>query len=350
MSMPTFNQRQYLPTALLGLALGLCGLGAATAGAAASTTSIADQSDTANGQPLPEVTVIGKMDARTLNHVVNQFIQSHAKPSAVISQIGRWSQEVCPAVFGLRSIYAETVVNRITSVSRAVGVPTKAERRKCTVNIDVIFTPEPQAQLDFIAGKYRSLLGYYPLKEVKQATTFARPIQAWYEIGTRSGDYQPIPKVPQDGRNAGPGNGGEGEAGQNFTTGLVIDSPESAGESGNGMGPSGMAGSYLTHGLSSEFVHVLIIVDVKKVAGYPLPTVSDYIALLALTHIASLDSCSQLPSILNLFANDCLSPPSAMTASDTAYLKALYRANLDKNLNIEQGDIRLNMVDAISKK
>ncbi len=42
------------------------------------------------------------------------------------------------------------------------------------------------------------------------------------------------------------------------------------------MGPSGIAGSYLTHGLSSEFVHVLIIVDTKKVAGYPLQTVSDY--------------------------------------------------------------------------
>lgn len=346
--MPMSRRRCHLPRALLGVALGLLGLGIVCCATAASTTT-AEQSESATGTALPEVMVIGKMDKRTLNHVVNQFIESHAKPSAVISQIGRWNQDVCPAVFGLRSTYAGMVTDHITSIARTVGAPTKAGRRKCTANVDVIFTAEPQAQLDFIAGKYRSLLGYYPVGEIKQATTFSRPIQAWYEIGTRAADYQPIPNIPQNGRNAGPGNSGEGDAGQNFITGLIIDSPEATGESGNGMGPSGIAGSRLSHGLSSEFVHVLVIVDTKRVTGYPLQTVSDYIALLALTHIASLDACSQLPSILNLFANDCASPPSAMTASDVAYLKALYGANLGKNLNVEQGDIRAHMVDAISK-
>lgn len=349
MSVPTFTRRYNLLCALRGLALGLYGLGIVASAMAAPATSAADQSDAGPRESLPEVTVIGKMDRRTLNHVVNQFIASHAKPSAVISQIGRWRQDVCPAVIGLRSTYAKTVASRITSVARAVGAPTKVERKKCTANVDIIFTPEPQAQLNFIAKNYRSLLGYYPIAELKQVTTFVRPIQAWYEIGTRAADYQAIPKVPQTGRNAGPGNGGEGEAGQNFITGLIIDSPEATGESGNGVGPSGVAGSHLAHGLSSEFVHVLIIVDAKYVTGYQLQTVSDYIALLALTHIAELDSCSQLPSILNLFAKDCASPPMAMTASDTAYLKALYGANLDKNLNIEQGDIRIHMVEAISK-
>lgn len=311
---------------------------------------IADQRIDATGKALPEVTVIGKMDKHTLNHAVNQFIESHARPSAVISQIGRWRQDVCPAVFGLRSAYAETVTRRITSVARAVGAPTKAERKKCAANVNVIFTSKPQAQLDFVAEKYRSLLGYYPIAEVKQATTFSGPIHAWYEIGTLSGDYQPIPKVSQSGRNPGPGNGGEGDAGPNFITGLIIDSPESTGESGNDMGPSGIAGSQLGHGLSSEFVHVLVIVDIKEVTGYQLGTVSDYIALLALTHITSLDACSQLPSILNLFANNCASAPSGITTSDTAYLKALYGADLKTNVNIEQGDIRIHMVDAISKK
>ena len=85
MSVPTFTRRYNLLCALRGLALGLYGLGIVASAMAAPATSAADQSDAGPRESLPEVTVIGKMDRRTLNHVVNQFIASHAKPSAVIS-------------------------------------------------------------------------------------------------------------------------------------------------------------------------------------------------------------------------------------------------------------------------
>jgi hypothetical protein len=131
--------------------------------------------------------------------------------------------------------------------------------------------------------------------------------------------------------------------------GLMIDSADTSGN-GIGFGPTGTAGSLLSHGPRSELMHVLMIVDSGTAAKYSLQTVSDYIAMLALTHIASLDTCNELPSIANLFATGCAAPPTAMTMTNMAYLKALYGANLDKNLNIEQGDIRVYMVDAISKK
>jgi hypothetical protein len=70
---------------------------------------------------------------------------------------------------------------------------------------------------------------------------------------------------------------------------------------------------------------------------------------LALTRIASMDACSHLPSILNLFTADCAAP-TAMTASDTAYLKALYGTDLNKNLNVEQGDMHDRMLQEISQK
>jgi len=40
----------------------------------------------------------------------------------------------------------------------------------------------------------------------------------------------------------------------------------------------------------------------------------------------------------------------SFTASDTAYLNALYGADLDQNLNIEQGDMRERMLNVISNK
>jgi hypothetical protein len=334
------------------LALGLCALSIGAFAASAPSGATADQSSAANANAMPEVSVIGKMDKHTLNHVVSQFIQSHAKPSVIIGQVGRWRENVCPAVLGLKSSYAGTLSTRITTLARSVGAPASTEGKKCTANVDIVFTPEPQALLDLVAKKYRPLLGYDPKAEAKQALTFNHPVQAWYETGTRALDYQPPITMPGAAGDASAvfGPPQSPPAILPFITGLQIDSPETSGESGNGLGPTGTAGSRLTRGLRSEFVHVLIIVDSKTVKTYSLQTVSDYIALLALTRIASPDTCSALPSILNLFATGCPAPPTAITTPDTAYLKALYAANLDKNLNIEQGDIRERMVDVISAK
>jgi hypothetical protein len=250
--MPTFTQRHPLPTALFRLAFGLYALGIAHSAAAASATMTANQSDTGSGQPLPEVLVIGKMDHATLNHAVYQFIYSHAKPTAVIGQIGRWTQGVCPAVYGLQDAYGDFVSRRITSLARSVRAPTLASTSKCTANLEIIFTSDPQAMLDHIASMYRNLLGYYPVTEFKEATTFTRPVQAWYLTGSRSIDgWQPpvciagctAPLQSLNGNGVTP-----------FMINLVIDIPGYA-------GPTGTAGSYLSHGLRSEFVNVLIIVD-----------------------------------------------------------------------------------------
>jgi hypothetical protein len=353
--MPTLIQRHRQPRALLGLALSLYVLALPQLATAASTTAPSNQFDAANGQPLPEVTVIGKMDKHTLNRVINQFIDSHAEPSPVISQIGRWREELCPKVTGLQDPYRDFVSNGIIKLAKSVGAPTRLNPAKCNANIDVVFTPDPQALLDGITQKYRSLLGYYPIADIKQATSFTHPIQAWYVTGSRTlNGFLPL----KMGAGHGPPSVGCcGEAGppqppsaiQPFVVGMQIDSVETAGTSGEGMGPTGTAGSRLSHGLRSEFVHVLIIVDAKTVAKYPLQTISDYVALLALTHIASLDNCSQLPSILNVFGKDCAAPPVAFTASDAAYLKSLYGADLDTNLNIEKGDLRQRMLDVISQ-
>ena len=307
-----------------------------------------DRSAAANSQPLPEVAVVGKMDARTLDHVVRQFVQSHAKPSAMIGQVGRWREAVCPAVSGLRDSYGDFVSHRITSVAHEVGAPTPAAGKKCNVNAEVVFTASPQQLLDHIADKYHPLLGYYRLSERKQVITFSGPIQAWYMTGTRSLDYQPpitgLDKMQTTGDMAV-----NPSAAPPFVTGLQADSNQSAGGPGS-FGSTGAAGSYFTKGLRSEFMHVLIIVDSNAVKKYPLGGISDYVAMLALTRLASADTCSDLPSIINLLASGCAAAPATLTTADIAYLKALYGADLDQNLNIEQGDMHERMLSTISKQ
>jgi hypothetical protein len=119
---------------------------------------------------------------------------------------------------------------------------------------------------------------------------------------------------------------------------------------GGGYAGFGSAASYFTHGFTSELLQVFILVDTNKVAGDSLSSISDYIAMLALTRMSSLDDCSKLPSIIDLLSSGCgkREKPMALTETDTAYLKALYSANLEKTLNLEQGDIRDKMVTAIT--
>jgi hypothetical protein len=326
----------------------------ALGGSPSVLAALADPAGASDGQLLPEVTVTAKMDPKTLNRVINQFVQSHAEPSTMIGQVGRWQQNVCPAVSGLQDSGDKFVTREITNVARSVGAPTPAVGKKCDVNIEVIFTPEPQGLLNRVADKYRPMLGYYRVSEVKQITTFSHPVQAWYETGTRALDSQaPINCFFQCSKNgqAPPDAANAAGSALSFVPHLEIDSDQSSGMgAGLGLGVSGNSGSRLTKGLRSEFMHVLIIADSKAVGKYTLQSISDYVALLALTHVASLDTCNELPSIVNLFAATCAAPPTALTAADTAYLKALYEANLEQNLNGELGDIHAGMQQAISTK
>ena len=327
--------RTNLLLVLVALALG----GAANVWAGGGPTN-------SSAQTLDEVIVRGKADLPTLKHEIHQFVQSHAKPSTLIGQIGRWREKVCPFVTGLQGAAAEVVSHQIESVARSVGAPTVTSGKKCEVNIEVVFTGEPQALLDHIANtKYRSLLGYYRKSELKQVTTFNHPVQAWYMTGTHSIDAG----LPIVGLSFG--HSGFGTAATIYvhpSTGLKVDSAATDGSLG--FGASGKPDSYFTKGLRSEFMHVLIIVDSKAVAKYSLHSISDYIALLALTRVGSQDTCSGLSSIVTLFDAGCGQPPAEITSADTAYLKALYGADLDMKLTLEQADINEQMLHTILSK
>ena len=323
---------------LLLVALALGGAASVWAGGGPTNSST---------QPLDEVMVRGKTDIPTLKHEIHQFVQSHAKPSTLIGQIGRWREKVCPVVTGLQGAAAAVVAHEIENVARGVGAPTVTPGKQCSVNIEVVFTGEPQALLDHIAAtKYRSLLGYYRKSELKQVTTFNHPVQAWYMTGTRSVNAAP-PIAGLTSGQSGAERGGD-DISSLIVTGLKVDSAATDGSLG--FGASGNPESRLTKGLRSEFMHVLIIVDSKGVAKYSLRSISDYIALLALTRIGSQDTCSGLSSILTLFDPGCGQQPAELTSADTAYLKALYGADLDMKLTLEQGDIRERMLQTISSK
>jgi hypothetical protein len=301
-----------------------------------------------SGQPLEEVTVTATraQDHRTLARAVSGFVESHSAPGTRINQIGRWHENVCPLVSGLQPQGRDFITRNILNVARAVGAPTGVVGKKCPITVEIVFTREPQALLDRIAKAYRPLLGFYPASQVKQVTTISRPIQAWYETGTRSMDVQmPIPGMGKSSGDQGFGAGAGADA--PLLGGGQIDSEVTA----MGMQPSGVAGSHLGHRVRSEFVHILIMADSGQLARYSLQSIADYLAVLSLTRMAQLDHCAPLPSITDILVSACATPVAqSLTAADRAYLKALYSADLEQNLNLERGEVHEQMMRAIEGK
>jgi hypothetical protein len=61
--------------------------------------------------------------------------------------------------------------------------------------------------------------------------------------------------------------------------------------------------------------------------------------VLALTQLNSLDTCQQLPSIVNMMAAGCDQKVDGITATDLAYLRGLYKMDADKSLLFQQNNI-----------
>jgi hypothetical protein len=279
---------------------------------------------------------------------VSEITEPPLAASPVINQIGRWRTDMCLRVTGLNPAGSAFVLHRVIQIAQSVDAPTRSAGKKCPVNVEIVFTPQPQGLLDHIAKAYPMLLGS---SRSAGDTIFHRAIQSWYLTGTRAVDGVNLPDSSFGNAytcQCTPTEKADMQIEQGIppplSTGLTVDVPGS-----DGTTVTGLAGSYFTKGLTSEFIHVLIIVDTRKVAGNSLRSLSDYIAMLALTRIGSLDGCNELPSIIDLLSSGCgeREKPQALTDADTAYLKALYSADLEANLNIEQGDMRDRMVKVI---
>ena len=91
---------------------------------------------------------------------------------------------------------------------------------------------------------------------------------------------------------------------------------------------------------------VILVVDTTKVAGYTIEALADYLAMLALSVAQSPDHCDPLPSILDLMSSSCgaREMPTAITAGDLAFLKALYYKNTGLGPSLSRDEIVSNMM------
>lgn len=298
----------------------LASLAALASGTAVATPSLPQVTVQAPRPPSP-----AELAAESVPH----FVLHHATAPTALGQLTRWREGICPTATGLDPGFNAFVMARIRAVAASVGAPVEPDM-KCRANVEILFTTDPQAAIDDIAKRAPRLLGNFYRSELKSAEAVTHPIQGWYVTAT------------------------EGMYG----TRMIDDSARITVLWGNDIGhvvgsvPACQPGSRLHNECNSEIVNVILIADTRKVAGYTIGSISDYLAVLALSMEQTPNECDPLPSILDLMTPNCRdsAKPGGVTAGDLAFLKGLYDTDLSAAPALERENIYAQMMRQFGKR
>lgn len=309
------------------------------AACAALAAAVAAVSAQAPAPPPENVTVT----ATKLRDMVDRFAKAFTTTTHLTGKIARWETAVCPSVVGQKSEFARFITQRVQAVAAAAGAPVNAGT-SCTPNIQIIFTTTPQALLDQVRQDDPDYLGYATTSEQReQLATVTRPVQAWYT--TETIDLDGVHRM-DSGRKLG-----NGITLSNFS---AFSMPSSKGMNRDPIDLpyaqyARVTGNHINDGVHAGLDHVIIVIDSTKLAGQKIVPLSDYISMLALTQLSSLDVCQDLPSIVNLMAANCNRTVDGMTAADLAYLQGLYKMDPSKGGMFQQNEIANVMQDNLTK-
>jgi hypothetical protein len=279
--------------------------------------------------PSESVTVTGTKS----REVLGNFARAFATPTKPTGKIARWERRVCPVVAGQPPNFTRFITQRVEYIALAAGAHVNTEA-SCTPNIEIVFTTTPQDLIDNVRKNDPGYLGYATSSSQRQElATITRPIQAWYT--TETIDLNGRREVDSNERlDSGPPVHFDADSGQN--TGMT-------------MRGSASTGNLIDDGIHSGFNHILIVIDSTRLAGQKIVPLADYISMLALTQLNSLDACQQLPSIVNLLAADCDHAEDGLTQFDLAYLQGLYKMNAGRKVLFQRNDIADAMADTLAK-
>jgi hypothetical protein len=254
-------------------------------------------------EPQQEVTVTAKR--AELLPKLSAFAEGITQPVNG-EGIARWHAPVCPLVAGLSQQEGEFILERITEIARAAGVPLAGEQ--CRPNLYIMVTGQPQKLLQAMANRKREVVfaNAMPLV-VDEFIEKPEPVKVWYStFRSIPGGAAPTQGVPGFAQIRG-----GGLSGPPVNTGSWMDN------------------SHLQAAYEFNFSYVFIVADQKRVNALTRGQFADYLAMVGLAQVKSPPHLGDAQTILKLFDATPGAALPALSAWDEAFLKALYRTNPD---------------------
>ena len=306
--------------------------GSGVAARTPEATSPQPNPNVANPPEIPDITVTAPRPPTAeelAGDSLHQFIKHHATAGNLgltddlLRNVPLWlggRRSICPLTIGLSPEENAFVTERLRALATYVGAPVQPGPQ-CEYNVEIQFTNNPQETMDEVfkwaTVYFRNRYSGGMRDLIKFRSDHA--IQGWYLMGGNLNnklalanlDVLPIwPQITQNHVR------------------------------------SGRTGTHLSGGPVSGIGVVMLIIDTTKVVGYTIGTIADYLAMLTLSVVQLPDYCDPLPSILDLMSSSCGARelPTAITAGDLAFLKALYYRNTGLGPSIFRNDIENNMM------
>jgi hypothetical protein len=252
-----------------------------------------------------------------VHHATTHYVNTGARGGLERWRGGR-SESICPLVLGLDPAYNAFITARLRVIAADVGAPLQTDLR-CKANVRILFTADPQKLMAAVQKWAADSLFVRYLHQLTKQLAFSagHPVQGWYITAAGGGSILNADAAmlgPLDLLPVWP---------------LVIESGLTSG--GRGLG---------------GIVNVILVIDTQKVAGNSVETIADYLSVLALSVLQSPDHCDPLPSILDLMSSSCgaREKPSAISAGDLAFLKALYYRNTGLGPSLTSDEMQFNMM------
>jgi hypothetical protein len=274
-----------------GLARWLAGFGAICA-AAPLVAQSAPPTETSAPQPdaqpaSDDIVVTGKHErAPTAKQVYDQAksITRIGPHEAYLVALPRFWGPICPGVAGLRTDYAEAMVERMRETIARLKIP--LARENCTANLVVAFTDDGRSLLADLKRDRPEIFHLLSPAEQAELLSDPAPVHVWNNIAMRwTGAGPPPPRGlkasvwGQLNRNA-------------------------------------MPESY-------DMVGALVVFDRDGAKGMTLDQLADYATMRGLSHTRPAQGGQPMATILSLF-DGAGGSPDQLTDFDAGYLRSLY--------------------------
>ena len=232
--------------------------------------------------------VAAPRDRAAVERQVRTFVNAIAvKPGE--ESLARWQSQIplCPLVAGMPSKDGEYILSRVSKIAAAAGAPLASAN--CKGNFYVIVTSDPEGVIKAWSKRDVRLFGDEADQGGAKIREFnaARSIRVWYNTEFYRLDGTPL------------GN----------SEGRTNDSARATRLETNNY-----------RALSS----IIVLVDTRHLKNVSFGQVAAYVSMIGLVQLRPQANVTDMPTILNLFADPAKAPP-ALTAWDESFLKAVYQ-------------------------
>ena len=302
-------------------------------GATEQTSAPVDQSGDSQ-----QVTVTAR---RELERRINAFVLHLTDFGDRTTGMARWREPICPLVSGISAEQGNFVLERISEIAQAAGVPL-ARDKKCRPNLMIMVTAKSRELLQDLVNKHRTLIfGDASAKSVEEFVATPHPVRTWYNTMQKTPDGLPILQTSFPGLTTG-------QATREVGLGVIEVDPvnPSGGSARSAKANTWSEASHLSLNGVWAIYSVVEVVDATQLKGASLGQLADYVAMSGLAQLNQDPGLGNDPTILTLFDKSPEAASPGMTDWDRAFLKSMY--STEQKSVLQRSEMALEMVRDIS--